>query len=774
MKKRMCLIVMFAMVLPVTGVAGAESKPMIRDIEVGYLLNCNFRANRPYMWRKKVLLTGWETDDRGGIWESNPTGLFGNNQFGFHVEWFRLHDTSAEHAVTIKHQIARQDSGTITLEYRFGLLPKAMDGISWQLRDMNRPAVTVVTKGRNLCYQADDGSLKTLQPYKKDVTYGVRIVADIDRKQADIFVDGQLRASDVPFLNSVKTIDYVLIKTGDKATGDLYLNPVNIYKGYNLCETFVSASAGSLPSDWKAEKRGKATVEVLKSAAAPDVFSLKLDGGSASRQFDPIGKKTVFEFCFMTPVRTDTVVELCRNSAPVLSLGTHNNDLCIVDKKNNFVPLVKNYVPNLWYAVKVIVEASQGKAEVYVNGKLVTGNAPCRMRSPSINSVHLAVKDRGKLMWADDIKVYPWRDYPADYVPEPRPVNKKDNYLIGVQSCSLWKEGNSYAGWDYVYPYADKRKPYLGWYDEGSPEVADWEIKWQVEHGIDFEQYCWYRPNDAVNHPIKNGVLEHGIRQGLFNARYSHHKKFTIMYTNEGAGKTNADDWSRHIIPYWIEYFFKDPRYLKVNGKPLLAIYDPNLMLKDFGGVEGRAQAIAVLRKACRKAGFPGIIVLMEDRSAKKSKLQQMKSMGIDYCYSYTWSTCNTERQKKMMTRQRQVGAALGLGVIPSFSVGWRTTPWGGGGDGMASTKDYKALAKWTRETYMPLMPENSLGCRMALLPNWNEYGEGHFLIPTNHVGFGYLDALREVFTGAGPHKHKDDTPTKDQKKRFTVFYPKD
>jgi hypothetical protein len=48
---------MLAMVLPVTGVAGAESKPMIRDIEVSYLLNCNFRANRPYMWRKKVLLT---------------------------------------------------------------------------------------------------------------------------------------------------------------------------------------------------------------------------------------------------------------------------------------------------------------------------------------------------------------------------------------------------------------------------------------------------------------------------------------------------------------------------------------------------------------------------------------------------------------------------------------------------------------------------------------------------------------------------------------------
>ena len=105
----------------------------------------------------------------------------------------------------------------------------------------------------------------------------------------------------------------------------------------------------------------------------------------------------------------------------------------------------------------------------------------------------------------------------------------KGGSLVGVQSCSLWKEGDAYAGWEYVYPFRDRRKPYLGWYDEGSPEVADWEIKWQVEHGIDFELYCWYRPNDAKGQSIKDGILEQGIRDGLFHARYSALKKFAIM-----------------------------------------------------------------------------------------------------------------------------------------------------------------------------------------------------------------------------------------------------
>jgi hypothetical protein len=39
-------------------------------------------------------------------------------------------------------------------------------------------------------------------------------------------------------------------------------------------------------------------------------------------------------------------------------------------------------------------------------------------------------------------------------------------------------------------------------------------------------------------------------------------------------------------------------------------------------------------------------------------------------------------------------------------------------------------------------------------------------------AGFGYLDAMREVFAGGG--KHEDVKPTDAQKRRFNVLYPKD
>ncbi len=57
-----------------------------------------------------------------------------------------------------------------------------------------------------------------------------------------------------------------------------------------------------------------------------------------------------------------------------------------------------------------------------------------------------------------------------NYVPKPQPA--KTDYINLMHYCALWKEGTHY-GWQKIEPWPNNR-PAIGWYDEGTPEVADW------------------------------------------------------------------------------------------------------------------------------------------------------------------------------------------------------------------------------------------------------------------------------------------------------------
>ncbi|MCW3061761.1 MAG: hypothetical protein JWQ02_3582, partial [Capsulimonas sp.] len=714
--------------------ANHGTAPLIRDIPTGYLLQCSFLSPRPYCWQgTDSLLSGWEVDKSGGNYAFHPTCLYPDG-FAFHSDWFKLMDTNTGAAVTLKHQIARQTTGQMTLEFRFKMT-KRMDGARWQLRDLQQSAMGLVTAGGNLCWENG----KALAPYEINREYGVKVIANIAAHTADVFVDGSLKAKRLPFVHSVKSLDYFLVKTGGTATGEMFLSPVNIYKGYAVNETFVASGVGKAPADWSVHN---ARVLEFECGTKPDIFSLKVTG-AATKQFTPAHGRMVFECRFLLPVKA--------NGARIDLGGVK-------------LPELSNYRPNLWYMAKVITNPGMKMAEIFINGK----PTPTRVAwTKPVSTVRFA----GNL-WVDDVQVYPWRDYPADYVPAPKPTPAKSPYALGVQSCNLWREGTAYAGWDYVYPYRDKRKPYLGWYDEGSPEETDWEIKWQVEHGVTFEQHCWYRPNNAINHPIKDGVLDQGIIKGLFNARYSKMAKFTIMCTDEGACETNPQDWRDNIIPYWIEYFFKDPRYFKVNGKPVVSIYSLSNWQRMFGSDANCRQAISALRVACKQAGFPGVIVLMEHRGADRNVLRTMKDIGVDDCYSYTWGTPDVNAQRNANIAQRDAAASVGFHMLPSISMGWDREAWGVHDGGWATAADYQSLAQWTKDQFMPSLPADSLGRHIVMLANWNEFGEGHFLMPSTLTGFGYLDALRTVFTPGGAHH--DAAPNTRQKRRFTAFFPKD
>lgn len=346
-----------------------------------------------------------------------------------------------------------------------------------------------------------------------------------------------------------------------------------------------------------------------------------------------------------------------------------------------------------------------------------------------------------------------------DYVPPPQHVKAKDDLLIGAHMCPLWKMGERAQVWEPIVGWPN-RTPALGYYDEGSPEVTDWEIKWCLEHGIDYFVYCWYRAHHGA--PVEQR-LGHGIHEGLFNARYGDQFKFAIMWENgNAAGVADEADLFDNLLPYWIETYFKRDNYLKVDGKPVLYIYRPEKLVPELGGVPQVKAAYDKMRRVCAEAGLGGLWILGEYRGLAPDHLRLLADQGLDASFAYCWPVPNSPPSAKAVEVQTDIWQRrLALGTLPDIvtvSMGWDSRPWHPSSSIWRLTPEDFQKACELSITAARQRPEGSLGRRMILLDNWNEYGEGHYIAPHRQYSFGYLDAARNAYCDA-PAEHVDLVP---------------
>lgn len=348
------------------------------------------------------------------------------------------------------------------------------------------------------------------------------------------------------------------------------------------------------------------------------------------------------------------------------------------------------------------------------------------------------------------------------YVPRPKPA--RTDYLVGALYFAGWDTDSSRNPWAKIVPFPN-RKPYLGWYDEGSPEVADWEIKWALEHGISYFTYCWYRKPNNLGKPVSDTThfKGHAIHKGLFRARYRDQFRFSILWENQGgAGVASVEDFKQNVFPYWLKTYFRHPSYLKVDGKPVLHFYKLTNLIDQLGSRQAVREVVDWMRAECVRAGFRGMLVLSDNRWARDGSRAEC---GIDAVYFYTaMSGGKNERP----TAQQVISGQLTIfdewihtrrePVIPFAVVGWDPMPWARK-DPRQPWYDPDLMTRWQLDAVqfrqlltgvkarMDSLPATVPGRRMILLSNWNEWGEGMHLAPHEKEGFGYLDAVRAVFT---------------------------
>lgn len=347
----------------------------------------------------------------------------------------------------------------------------------------------------------------------------------------------------------------------------------------------------------------------------------------------------------------------------------------------------------------------------------------------------------------------------ADYVPPPRPV--KPRYLTLMHYCPLWKAGTHY-GWERIEDWPDRR-PAIGWYDEGTPEVADWHIKYALEHGVQGFIYCWYRSDFS---PEIHVTLGHALHDGLLKARYVDMFNFTIMWENGCAkGVQSTNDMMQNVLPYWIKNYFKHPSYVKLDNKPVLFVWRPERVAPEVGGSAAVREMFDKMREACRREGFDGLYIVGCVGSADEGLLKRMAEEGWDASSAYGIDSPSaapptmdaegvwvTDHRATMEGQTRTLEAKKAIGALPDIvdiMMGWDPRPWHG-----ANTQSYRANpspenfreACLRARALIEKTPGNGLDKRIVVFDNWNEFGEGHYLEPCTGFGFGFLDAIRKVF----------------------------
>ncbi|MDR1141423.1 MAG: glycoside hydrolase family 99-like domain-containing protein, partial [Planctomycetaceae bacterium] len=343
----------------------------------------------------------------------------------------------------------------------------------------------------------------------------------------------------------------------------------------------------------------------------------------------------------------------------------------------------------------------------------------------------------------------------ADYVPVPKPV--KSDYEIGALYYPGWGRREAWARIYNTYP---ERKPVLGWYDEGNPEVIDWQIKWSVENGIQYYLVDWYWHKEHQHN-------DHWIK-GFQKTKYKSMFKWAMMWANHNAAGSHSEEDQIAVTKFWIENYFNTPEYYTKNGKPVVMIWSPQNMDNDIAAIErkkgnelkkgeGVKRLLNLSNEMAKAAGFKGIYFMAmkwPEASTSASDIQWLADAGFEMTSIYHFMHHGGKaKNPKQFDFDLVIDASLPywearhqtgiLPFLPNLSTGWDSRPWHGYKQTFIEHRTVEGFQKICND-YKKFAEKT--GIKSMVLAPTNEWGEGSYAEPNAEFGFGMFETIRETF----------------------------
>lgn len=319
--------------------------------------------------------------------------------------------------------------------------------------------------------------------------------------------------------------------------------------------------------------------------------------------------------------------------------------------------------------------------------------------------------------------------------------------------------------------YVWNRKPLWGYVNEADPTVMEMQINEAYKHGVNVFIYDWYWYDDRP-------FLENCLNDGYLQAKNNDLVKFYLMWANHHANHMWSVDLSseieneiiwrgditfdifKKIVKRWIEKYFSHPSYYKIDGKPVFSFYLLRPLLVSFGGSQGAREALDYFRDEVKKAGFPGLHLqaiyntfegFEYDGSLGGPAGNLYTLLGFDSVTHYNMGTradrnCDYAEMIKYHKKEYERMDTTGVLYFPQVSLGWDNNPRYKAYRPEVMTNNTPENIKIALLQAKEYVDTHDLPASLVVINSWNEWTETSYLQPDNLYGYGYLEAVKEVF----------------------------
>lgn len=361
----------------------------------------------------------------------------------------------------------------------------------------------------------------------------------------------------------------------------------------------------------------------------------------------------------------------------------------------------------------------------------------------------------------------------AIYLPQYHPIPEND----------LWW-GRGFTEWTNVAKakplfrghYQPKIPADLGFYDLRMPEIREQQAELARDAGI--EGFCYWhywfgngrrlleRPFSEVvasgkpDYPFCVGWANHSWSNKTWKTANSRFAKNTLLVEQLYPGK---EDYENHFNT--LLGAFKDKRYIKVDGKPIFFVFNP-----DF---QDAASFIKTWRNLAKINGLNDIhfVAMLYTSSLKsnasiKERIDSIMELGYDAVNTIgnTKAEKDAGKLKKYahsLLKKLKINTILKFKqadinkymlsdedkleyVYPTIMPNWDRSPRCGDACTIYTDSTPKVFEEHIKNA-VEMVRNKKNEHKIIIIRSWNEWGEGNYLEPDLKYGHGYLNAIKKV-----------------------------